>query len=71
MTWLEKLLGAAADEDAVEDLLTWEEENDQLLPNGLTPDDIARFESMGYIANLETGTLIPEADANNYGVSTL
>lgn len=68
MTWLEKLLGATVDNNAVEDLLTWEEENDQLLPNGLTPEDIARFEAMGYVVDLETGRLIPEADANNYGV---
>lgn len=71
MTWRELLLGATVDKSAVEDLLTWEEESDQLLPNGLTPEDIARFESMGHVVNLETGGLIPEADANNYGVPAL
>lgn len=69
MTWREIFLGATADNDATEDLLTWEEENDQLLPNGLTPEDIARFESLGYVVDLDTGALIPEADANNYGVN--
>lgn len=69
MTWRELLLGATVDNNAVEDLLTWEEENDQLLPNGLTPEDIARFEAMGYVVDLETGQLILEADANNYGVN--
>lgn len=69
MTWLEKLLGAKVDNNAVEDLLTWEEENDQLLPNNLTPEDIAKFEALGYIVDLETGKLIPESDANSYGVN--
>ena len=69
MTWLDLLLGANAANDSVEDLLTWEEENDQLLPNDLTAEDIARLEDMGYIVDLNTGALIPEADANNYGVN--
>lgn len=52
----------------VEDLLTWEEENDALLPNNMTPEEIAELEQQGYIVNLETGEIIPENEANNYGV---
>lgn len=52
----------------VEDLLTWEEENDALLPNNMTPEEIAALEEQGYIVNLETGEIIPENEANNYGV---
>lgn len=52
----------------VEDLLTWEEENDALLPNNMTPEEIADLEEQGYIVNLETGEIIPENEANNYGV---
>ena len=52
----------------IEDLLTWEEENDALLPNDMTPEEIADFEEQGYIVNLETGEIIPENEANNYGV---
>lgn len=53
---------------ACEALLTWEEENDTLLPNNLTPEDIARFEAAGWIIDLRTGQLIPEAEANGYEV---
>jgi hypothetical protein len=38
MSWLSRLLGAdddSVDQNVVEDLLTWEEENDTLLPNNL------------------------------------
>lgn len=52
----------------IEDLLTWEEENDALLPNNMTPEEIAELEEQGYIVNLETGEIIPENEANNYGV---
>ena len=52
----------------VEDLLTWEEENDALLPNNMTPEEIAELEEQGYVVNLETGEIIPESEANNYGV---
>lgn len=69
MNWRELLLGATVDNNAVEDLLTWEEENDALLPNNLTPEDIAKFEALGYIVDLETGRLIPESEANNYEVN--
>jgi len=55
-------------QDAIEDLLTWEEENDQLLPNNLTPEDIAAFEALGIVVDLETGQLISEDQANNYEV---
>lgn len=48
------------------DLETWEEENDQLLPNNLTAEDIERFEAAGFIVDLDTGQLIPEAEANAY-----
>lgn len=53
---------------AVEDLLSWEEESDALLPNGMTPEEIAQLEANGYVVNLETGEIIPEAEANDYGV---
>ena len=52
----------------IEDLLTWEEENDALLPNNMTPEEIADLEEQGYIVNLETGEIIPENEANSYGV---
>lgn len=52
----------------IEDLLTWEEENDALLPNNMTPEEIAELEDQGYIVNLETGEIIPETEADDYGV---
>ena len=52
----------------VEDLLTWEEENDALLPNNMTPEEIADLEEQGYIVNLETGEIIPLSEADDYGV---
>ena len=72
MSWLSRLLGAdddSVDQNVIEDLLTWEEENDTLLPNNLTPEDIARFEADGWIVDLRTGQLIPEAEANGYEVN--
>lgn len=71
MTWLEKLLGATVDEDAVEDLLDWEEENDALLPDGMTPEQIALIEAQGYVVNLETGEIIPLSEADDYGAPNL
>jgi len=72
MNWLTRLLGADSgdevDQNVVEDLLTFEEENDMLLPNNLTPEDIARFEAAGYVVDLVTGQLVPEAQANGYEV---
>lgn len=73
MSWLARLLGAdsngdSVDQAVVEDLLTFEEENDRLLPNNLTPEDIARLEAAGWIVDLRTGQLIPEAEANDYTV---
>lgn len=55
-------------EKVVEDLLTFEEENDMLLPNNLTPEDIAHFEAAGLVVDLVTGQLIPEDEANSYEV---
>ena len=72
MNWLSRLLGAdgdAVDQNGVEDLLTFEEENDMLLPNGLTAEDIARLEAAGFVVDLVTGRLIPEAEANGYEVN--
>ena len=73
MSWLSRLLGADSDGDSVdqnvvEDLLSFEEENDMLLPNNLTAEDIARFEAAGWVVDLRTGQLIPEAEANDYTV---
>ena len=71
MNWLSRLLDADSDEvdlRVVEDLLTFEEESDMLLPNNLTAEDIARFEAAGWIVDLRTGQLIPEAEANSYEV---
>jgi len=73
MSWLSRLLGAdnngdIVDQDVIEDLLTFEEENDMLLPNNLTAEDIARFEAMGYVVDLVTGQLILESEADDYGV---
>ena len=53
---------------AIEDLLSWGEESDALLPLGMTPEEIAQLEAEGYVVNLETGEIIPEAEANDYGV---
>lgn len=52
----------------VEDLLSWEEESDALLPNNMTPEEIAELEAAGYVVNLETGTIIPIEEADDYGV---
>ena len=75
MSWWSKLIGSGndasdsdVDRNVVEDLLSFEEENDMLLPNNLTPEDIARFEAMGYVVDLVTGQLIPESEADDYGV---
>lgn len=76
MSWWSKLIGSgndasdsdSVDQNVVEDLLSFEEENDMLLPNNLTPEDIARFEAMGYVVDLVTGQLIPESEADDYGV---
>lgn len=78
MSWLSRLLGTDDNDDndgdntvqdAVEDLLTWEEESDMLLPNNLTAEDIAAFEEAGFVVDLETGQLIPEDEANGYEVN--
>ena len=45
----------------VEDLLTWEEENDRLLP--FAPDDIAALEKQGFIVDLQTGVAFPDPEA--------
>lgn len=55
----------------VEELLTWEEESDALLPDGMTPEDIALIEAQGYVVNLETGEIISEGEADDYGVPAL
>ena len=75
MSWWSKLIGSGndasdsdVDRNVVEDLLSFEEENDMLLPNNLTPEDIARFEAMGYVVDLVTGQLILESEADDYGV---
>lgn len=75
MSWWSKLIGSGddasdsdVDRNVVEDLLSFEEENDMLLPNNLTPEDIARFEEAGYVVDLKTGQLIPESEADDYGV---
>lgn len=75
MSWFDKftdlLFGSNGAElsPAAIDLETWEEEEDKLLPNGLTAEDIAAFEAAGFVVDLETGQLIPESEANDYGVS--
>lgn len=45
----------------VDDLLTWEEENDRLLP--FDPDDIAALEKQGFIVDLQTGVAFPDPEA--------
>jgi len=70
MSWLSRLLGTDdVDQNVVEDLLTFEEENDMLLPNGLTPEDIARFEAAGFVVDLVSGQLIPLSEADGYEVN--
>ena len=49
--------------DAVEDLLSWEEESDALLPDGMTAEDIAELEQQGLIVDLETGEVFADPDA--------
>ena len=48
--------------NAVEDLLTWEEENDALLPNGFTAEQIADLEEDGLIVDLVTGVVSRDPD---------
>lgn len=58
MKWLDKLLGKddpAIDQNVVEDLLTWEEENDAALPNDMSAEDVAKWEAKGFIVDLLTG----------------
>lgn len=75
MSWLSRLLGTDDNDgdntaqDAIEDLLTWEEENDALLPGGMSAEDIAELEERGYVVNLETGEIMTEAEANGYEVN--
>ncbi len=71
MSWLNDFLanfGASNQSAAAEDLLTWEEENDQLLPEGWTAEAIAAAEAAGYVVDLDTGELISLDDVNNYQV---
>ena len=44
---------------ACEDLLDWEEENDALLPNGMTEQEIADLEAAGFVVDLVTGAVTP------------
>ena len=44
---------------ACEDLLDWEEENDALLPSGMTEQEIADLEADGFVVDLVTGAIIP------------
>jgi len=75
MSWHDALINALFGASAAElspaaiDLETWEEEEDKLLPNGLTAEDIAAFEQAGWIVDLTTGQLIREADANAYTIN--
>ena len=47
---------------ACEDLLDWEEENDALLPNGMTEQEIADLEADGQVVDLVTGAITPLAE---------
>ena len=47
---------------ACEDLLNWEEENDALLPNGMTEQEIADLEADGQVVDLVTGAVTPLAE---------
>ena len=47
---------------ACEDLLNWEEENDTLLPNGMTEQEIADLEADGWIVDLRTGQIFKDSD---------
>jgi len=47
---------------ACEDLLDWEEENDALLPNGMTEQEIAGLEADGFVVDLVTGAVTPLAE---------
>jgi hypothetical protein len=46
--------------DTVEDLLTWEEESDQLLP--ISPEYIADLEEQGFIVDLVSGVVSVDPD---------
>ena len=57
--------------EAIQDLRTWEEEEQRFLPKGITPEAVATFEAQGYVVDLETGELIPEDEANHYSLPAL
>jgi len=48
---------------ATDDLLSWEEEEDRLLPGGMTPEQIADLEEDGFIVDLLTGEVSVDPDA--------
>ena len=56
---------------AVNDLLTWEEENHQLLPNGMTAELIADLEEQGIVVCLETGQAFDELTMMAVDLATL
>ena len=47
----------------IEDLLDWEEENDCLLPDGMSAEDIAELEARGLIVDLTTGKIMTTNEA--------
>jgi len=58
MSWLSELASIASD------LVAWQEETGQSLPDGWTAEQIAEAELNGNVVDLETGELLPgEADA--------
>ena len=54
---LKELFAPDVDQDVVEDLLTWEEENDAVLPDGMSAEDVAGWEAKGFIVDLLTGKI--------------
>lgn len=48
---------------ATDDLLSWEEEEDRLLPGGMTPEQIADLEEDSFIVDLLTGEVSVDPDA--------
>lgn len=64
MKWLSDLFAGSKVADTINDLENWEEENDALLPNGMSAAEIANLEAAGFIVDLETGKVSRDPDAD-------
>ncbi len=65
MSWLTDLISQFVETDhsqVINDLENWEEEEHQLLPNGMSAQTIADLEADGFIVDLVTGELFANPD---------